>query len=74
MDKVYFSWQTGFIKPNLAAWQLVLSKNNLKPEECIYFDDKEKNLKASEEVGIKAFQFTNEQELERIVNEELNKK
>ncbi|OGI93575.1 hypothetical protein A3A03_00395 [Candidatus Nomurabacteria bacterium RIFCSPLOWO2_01_FULL_40_18] len=74
VDKVYFSWQTGFIKPNLAAWQLVLSKNNLKPEECIYFDDKEKNLKASEEVGIKAFQFTNEQELERIVNEELNKK
>lgn len=68
VDKVYFSWQTGFIKPNQEAWKLVLSENGLKAEECLYFDDKEENIKASEEVGIKAFVFTNEEELEKIVN------
>ncbi|HEY4493992.1 MAG TPA: HAD family phosphatase [Candidatus Paceibacterota bacterium] len=71
VDKVYFSWQTGYVKPDVRAWQNVLKENNLKPEDCIYFDDQERNLKASAEVGIKAYHFTNEEELERIVNNHL---
>ncbi len=71
VDKAYFSWQTGFIKPNLEAWKLVLSENNLNPEECLYFDDKEENVKASEEVKIKAFVFTDESELKKIVHEHI---
>lgn len=67
VDKVYFSWQTGFIKPDPEAWKLVLFENNLKPEECIYFDDQEKNVKAAEAVGIKSFLFTDEAELEVTV-------
>jgi HAD superfamily hydrolase (TIGR01509 family) len=69
VDKVYFSWQTGFIKPDKKAWELVLSENNLRPEECIYFDDKEENLKSSESLGIKSFLFENEEKLEETVNE-----
>lgn len=69
VDRAYFSWQTGFVKPNIEAWKLVLSENNLQQEECLYFDDQEKNIKASEEAGIKAFMFTSEEELEKIVNE-----
>ena len=67
VDKVYFSWQTGFVKPDPKAWELVLKENNLKPEDCIYFDDQEKNLKAAESVGIKSFMFTDEADLERTV-------
>ncbi len=74
VDKVYFSFNTGFVKPDIGAWQLVLAENDLKPEECIFFDDQDKNIKASEEAGIKAFRFTNEAELEKIVNECLNEK
>ena len=73
VDKVYFSWQTGFVKPDIRGWELILSENNLKADECIYFDDQDKNLKASESVGIKSFKFTNEEELEKIVNEQLEK-
>lgn len=69
IDKTYFSWQTGFIKPDLHAWELVLKENNLKPEDCVYFDDQEKNLKAAESVGIKSFMFTNEAELEKIMQD-----
>jgi len=68
VDKAYFSCQTGFVKPNTEAWKLVLKENNLEPEECLYFDDQEKNIKASEEVGIKAFMFINEVGLEKTVN------
>ena len=71
VDKVYFSWQTGFVKPDIRAWEFILSENNLKGEECLYFDDQEKNIKSAESLGIKSFKFTNEEELERVVNEEL---
>lgn len=67
IDKAYFSWQTGFVKPDPKAWELILEEHNLKPEECLYFDDQEKNIEASNSVGIKAFKFTNEQELKNEV-------
>ena len=73
VDSVYFSWQTGFLKPDVRAWEHILSVNNLKGEECIYFDDQEKNLKAAESIGIKSFKFSNEEELEKIVNEQLDR-
>ena len=71
VDRVYFSWQTGFVKPDVRAWELILNENNLKPEDCIYFDDQEKNLLASKEVGIRPYLFTNERELENIIEQNL---
>ena len=71
VDKVYFSWQTGFVKPDPGAWKYILRENNLKPELCIYFDDQEKNLDAARSLGIKSYLFTNEDELEKIINGEL---
>ena len=71
VDKAYFSWQTGFVKPDVRAWQLILDDNNLKGEECIYFDDVDKNLESSKSLGIKSFLFTNEEELEKIINNEV---
>lgn len=73
VGKAYFSWQTGFIKPDKRAWKLVLYENNLKGEECIYFDDKVENVEASNQLGIKSFLFTTEDELEKIINNEINK-
>lgn len=73
VDKVYFSWQTGLVKPDVCAWELVLSENKLKPDECLYFDDQEKNLKASESIGIKSFIFTTEEDVRRIVDEHCDK-
>jgi len=67
VDKVYFSWQTGFVKPDPMAWKLVLDENDLKSEECVYFDDQEKNLKAAQGIGIQSFMFTDEADLETTV-------
>ena len=71
VDKVYFSWQTGFVKPDVKAWELVLSENSLNTTDCIYFDDQKKNLDAAESIGIKSFLFTNEEDLEKIINKYL---
>ncbi len=67
VDKVYFSWQTGFVKPDLRAWENVLADCDLRPEECLYFDDQEKNITSAERVGIKSFLFTEEEELKKTV-------
>jgi putative hydrolase of the HAD superfamily len=70
VDKLYYSWQTGFVKPDPKAWQYVLDANDLKPEECIYFDDQDKNLKAAESLGIKAFMFVDAVTTKEILKEQ----
>jgi putative hydrolase of the HAD superfamily len=54
-DKIYYSWQTGFIKPNPEAFINLLLENKLKPQDCIYFDNSEENIEVAESLGIKSF-------------------
>ncbi|MEK7135988.1 MAG: HAD-IA family hydrolase [Patescibacteria group bacterium] len=56
-EKIYYSWQTGFVKPDCRAFELVLVENHLKPEETIFFDDSEKNIEVAKSLGIKAYIF-----------------
>lgn len=67
VDKVYYSFQTGFVKPDPAAWQFVLREDDLRPEECIYFDDQEKNVAAAKSLGIPAFLFVGVHELRNLL-------
>jgi len=62
-EKVYFSWQTGFIKPDERAYKLILDENNLQSEECLYFDDSTKNVEVANSLGIKSFIFKNIKQL-----------
>lgn len=67
-DKFYYSGQTGFIKPDARAFELILKENNLSPEECIYFDDNAKNVAAAESLGIESYLFESpEQVREKIL-------
>ncbi|OGI68092.1 hypothetical protein A2738_02815 [Candidatus Nomurabacteria bacterium RIFCSPHIGHO2_01_FULL_42_15] len=68
-DKVYFSFETGLKKPDTRAWENILSENDLKPEECVYFDDQEKHVAASQSVGIQAFLFTGEKDFQEKIRE-----
>jgi|SRR3989338_2727411 len=56
-DGIYFSFQMGFVKPNTRAFENILSKNKLRPEECLYFDDSIENVEAAKRLGIAAFVF-----------------
>lgn len=56
-EKVYYSWQTGFIKPDRRAYQLILEENNLRPEECLYFDDSQTNVDVATALGIESYLF-----------------
>lgn len=56
-DKIYYSWQTGFVKPSKEALQLVLKDFPYPPEEFLYFDDGEENVSLAKELGIQAYFF-----------------
>lgn len=56
---VVLSFEVGMKKPRKNIYRLVAKKMRLKPEECIFIDDKEKNVKAAEEVGMHGIVFKN---------------
>lgn len=71
MNKTYFSWQTGLVKPDVEAWRLVLSDFSLEPQEALYFDDQEKNLKAAESLGIKAYMYSTPADARAVIESAL---
>lgn len=68
-EKVYYSWQTGFVKPDPEAFKNLLSENKLNPEECLYFDNSEENIKITTDLGLNAFLFKNPEDLKRVLTE-----
>ena len=56
-EKEYYSWQTGFVKPDPRCFETILKENDLKAEDCIYFDDSEKNVAAAQALGIESHIF-----------------
>jgi HAD superfamily hydrolase (TIGR01509 family) len=59
-DGIYYSWQTGFVKPDIRAFEVILKNNDLKPEDCLYFDDTEKNISLANSIGIKSHIFNDD--------------
>ena len=63
MEKLFdgglFSYEEQMAKPNKEFYEKLINKYNLIKEETIFFDDKEKNVIAANEIGIKAIQFKN---------------
>lgn len=66
-DKVYFSWETGYIKPDKRAFDLILQENNLSPEDCFYFDDSEGNVKVGNSLKIKSYLFKSPAQVKKIL-------
>lgn len=69
VDKAYFSWETGFVKPDERAYQLLLRENNLLPEECLYFDDSEHNVDVAAKLGIHSHYYTSNADLKKRLEE-----
>lgn len=57
-DGGVYSFKEHMVKPNHDFYNLLIQRYNLNKEECIFFDDIEKNIKAGLEVGIKSIKYT----------------
>ena len=58
-DTIVTSYETGLAKPDIKIYEKVLEKLNLKAEECIYIEDRIKNIEPAKILGMTVIQFKN---------------
>ena len=51
-DNIYLSSMIGLAKPNKEYFLYILDKENIKPDELLFLDDRENNIINSSELGI----------------------
>ena len=57
-DGGFFSYQVKCMKPQHRIYKLLLERYHISPGEAIFFDDRENNVEAARELGIKSVVFT----------------
>ena len=72
IDKVFkggiYSYQEKLIKPDRQIYELIVNKYNLNKDETMFFDDKQKNVDAACEFGIKGVLFKTIEDIENNLN------
>ncbi len=54
-DALYLSYQMRAMKPDVSFFRMVLEKENILPEECLFVDDGARNTAVASSLGIKTF-------------------
>ncbi|MBR4842444.1 MAG: HAD family phosphatase [Bacteroidaceae bacterium] len=57
IDNIVVSSHVKLAKPDPAIYQLLLSKYNLNPQECVFIDDRKDNVNAAIALGMKGIVF-----------------
>ena len=58
-DRILVSSRVGMIKPDPNFYQMMFDAQNVQAEECLYIDDRNHQVKAAVELGMKSVLFTN---------------
>jgi len=70
-DEIIVSSREGIIKPDPRIFHIALDKLGVRPEEAVFIDDRQKNVDAAQQLGIKSFLYQNyaqcRDELEKLV-------
>jgi len=53
-NKIYYSHEIGWHKPDDEAWEYVIKDSGIRPEETLFLDDNIHNIKASQGLGFQA--------------------
>ena len=69
-DLIISSSDVGLAKPDVAMYECLLEKLNLKPEEIVFIDNRKENIVAAVNLGIKSFHFTNREKFQEWLKEE----
>ncbi|MDX1405336.1 MAG: HAD-IA family hydrolase [Woeseiaceae bacterium] len=54
VDRVFLSYETGLVKPDREAFDLVLKVCDCKPAEILFFDDTESSVAAANKYGLQS--------------------
>jgi len=56
-DRLVLSYEVGAVKPEARFFEAALKAAETPPEQCLYFDDIEENVRAAARLGIPSVQF-----------------
>jgi len=56
----FYSYETGFRKPEIEIYQYIISELGFAPDKCIFFDDLLANIDASKRVKMNGIVFNND--------------
>jgi len=60
-----FSHESGIRKPQKEIYELVMTKTDSRPQDCVFVDNKRQNLTPAKELGMNAILFMDADQLER---------
>lgn len=58
MDGAVFSFQCKLLKPDKEIYEYLIEKYQLKPEECVFLDDREENIEGARSIGMEGIVFS----------------
>lgn len=73
VDGAVFSYRVKVVKPDDAIYQKLFKCYDLKPEECLFFDDREDNIQAAMENGMHGVVFKNYEQAQNEIAKWENK-
>jgi FMN phosphatase YigB (HAD superfamily) len=68
-EEVYYSCRVGMRKPDKEIFEMLLTKNNLRPDETIFIDDSIQHVRGAGECGIKAYLLPKNMEVGDLLKE-----
>lgn len=71
-DGGVISSEVKFSKPDRRIYEIILEKYSLNPEECLFIDDLESNVRAAESTGMKGLFTSGSLEISKILQAALN--
>ncbi len=54
LDRTFLSFETGLVKPDRGAFELVVKTYQCRPDEVLFFDDTPSSVSAAAELGMRA--------------------
>ena len=63
LDGRIISCEVHVIKPDPRIYRYLFERCSLRPEDCLFFDDREENVEASRKLGMDAIQVNSEEQL-----------
>lgn len=68
IDGKVVSYEIHKIKPYPEIYQYLLDKYELKPQECVFFDDREENTQTAKEMGIETYTISSQEYLLEVLD------
>lgn len=71
VDGAVISYEVKKVKPEPEIYETLLTKYSLKPEECVFFDDRPENVEAAVRFGIHGIVFQSKEQAEEELQRQI---